>query len=256
MVNKAMMNRNFSRNARFYDRYTAIQSGCAAKILEIIPSIPYENILEIGCGTGTFTELLSNKYPSSRITSIDVSAEMVEVAKEKIGLGNVKFIVADAEDASFEGKFDLIASNASFQWFEDIAGALVAYTNLLKPEGDICFTAYGPETYHELNEVLSIALGDGDWLSARTFASFERVKRALEGNYSGCYSEEKKYKETFGSLLEFFRAVKFSGARGDGFIRKIYLGKVLMKKLEDIYIKKYGDISVTHQVFYCRGRKK
>lgn len=56
------------------------------------------SVLEVGCGIGAQTSILAQRSPDARFTSIDVSAESIAKAKEKIdaaGLTNVKFEQAD-----------------------------------------------------------------------------------------------------------------------------------------------------------------
>lgn len=255
MVNKSIVKRNFSKYAHLYDRYTDIQRKCAEGLISLIPKMRYGKILEIGCGTGTFTKMLHEVFPGATISSVDTSADMINMARDKVGDKNVNFILGDAEDMDFSDKYDLITSNASFQWFEDIASALVAYTGMLNERGLICFSVYGPQTFCELNEVLSTVLSEGNWLSAGTFADKQRIERALDGNYSGVQLKEEIYKEEFQSLLDFLRSVQMSGTRGDGFIRKTFLGKDLLARLEDEYIERFGGITVTHQIFTGIGRK-
>ncbi|CDZ74814.1 methyltransferase [Peptoniphilus sp. ING2-D1G] len=70
---------------------------------EIIP----EKVLEIGCGTGNFTEKLLN---FREITAFDLSDEMLSIAYNKIKAGNVKFIKQDMRNFNFMEKFDIVVS--------------------------------------------------------------------------------------------------------------------------------------------------
>jgi len=65
---------------------------------------PYaESVLEIGCGTGTNLLTLSKKYD---VTGIDISREMLKIARKKIIRGN--FHVHDIRNFDLKKKFDVI----------------------------------------------------------------------------------------------------------------------------------------------------
>lgn len=77
-------------------------------------------ILEIGCGTGYLTQLLCEKFPKAAITAVDLSSGMIELAKEKVREDRISFICGDIEELSIERHYDLIISNATFQWFNSL----------------------------------------------------------------------------------------------------------------------------------------
>jgi len=63
------------------------------------------NLIELGCGTGYFTETLADK--SESIISTDISEEMLSIAREK--LKGFEFQVMDCQDLKFdEGTFDTV----------------------------------------------------------------------------------------------------------------------------------------------------
>ena len=128
---KKAIQARFSRAAASYDSYAVIQKGVARKLaLQIKPKRgirQVRTILEIGCGTGNFTELLATRFPAARITAIDFSPEMVERARAKLENPNIVFLCVEGEkflqDAPRES-YDLVASNGSLQWFANLDKAL------------------------------------------------------------------------------------------------------------------------------------
>ena len=52
-------------------------------------------ILDLGAGTGILTELLYKQHPNSNITLVDLSTEMLNIAKNKFNDKNFKYIEAD-----------------------------------------------------------------------------------------------------------------------------------------------------------------
>ena len=76
----------------------------------------FENprILDLGAGTGLLTQLLYEKHPESEFTLIDLSEEMLNVAKERFSdLINFQYILGDYLATDFNGKYDIIISSLS-----------------------------------------------------------------------------------------------------------------------------------------------
>lgn len=68
------------------------------------------HVLEVGCGVGAQTQLLLKKFPSIKISAVDLSSSQVERARaqlrREISAGRVSFSVADAARLDFpEGSF-------------------------------------------------------------------------------------------------------------------------------------------------------
>jgi cyclopropane fatty-acyl-phospholipid synthase-like methyltransferase len=67
------------------------------------------NILEIGCGIGTFTSLMAKFATKGKIVATDISADSVELAKRKLkGSKNTEFITSDMKDFKHPAKFDFV----------------------------------------------------------------------------------------------------------------------------------------------------
>jgi ubiquinone/menaquinone biosynthesis C-methylase UbiE len=89
------------------------------------------NLLELGCGTGYFTETLANK--SESIISTDISEEMLSIAMEK--LKEFEFQVMDCQDLKFdEETFDTVFMGLVLL-FTQPEKALKESCRVLKPGG-------------------------------------------------------------------------------------------------------------------------
>ena len=85
-----------------------------------------KRIIDIGCGPGNSTKVLQEKWEKAEIIGIDSSSAMIEKAKENYA--GIDFIQYDASsDLSFLGKFDIIFSNAAFQWIPDNHLLIIGY---------------------------------------------------------------------------------------------------------------------------------
>lgn len=251
-MDKETIIKNFSRCAYTYDRYAKVQKCAALELLNLLAEDGIGKILEIGCGTGNYTLLLREKFSSSQIKAIDVSERMIEVASRKIKNKGVNFIVADAETINLNESFDLITSNACFQWFNDLDRAIIKYKNLLKTNGIILFSTFGPDTFCELNLCLEHIFGDMP-LGASNFMGQKEIENILRDNFRKQEVKEDRYEEENSSLSDLLNKIKYTGIRGAGLNGKFSLTPGILKKLEDIYLRKFKHIKATYQVFFCKA---
>jgi ubiquinone/menaquinone biosynthesis C-methylase UbiE len=93
-------------------------------------------VLELGCGTGTFTGDFSRSFPD--LTAIDISDSLLEVAAQRFP--NVKFVNADIHATPFEAMtFDLVVGCSVLHHLE-WDDALKEVFRILRPGGALRFT--------------------------------------------------------------------------------------------------------------------
>lgn len=245
---------NFSRYAHLYDQYASVQNKAASELASSLKSNSISRILELGCGTGNYTLLLREKFKDARIKALDISEEMVGVARNKLKNADIEFMVADAEDIIPGWDFDLVTSNACFQWLNNLDKVLPKYAELLPPGGVVSFSIFGPQTFCELNAVLKSVLEDS--VDSTYFCDRQRLEGILKANFKSVKIKEVCYKESFSDLKGLLEKIKYSGIRGNGLNKKVYFSRGLLEKLEKTYLDKFQEISVTYQVFFCSGEKQ
>ncbi len=102
-----------------------------------------EKILDIGCGSGTFTIKLAKKYPKSRIIGADISEKVIGFAKKEIKkrkIKNVSFIVSGANKIKTNEKFDVVIISHLIEHLENPLGALKEIKSRLKKGGKLFLT--------------------------------------------------------------------------------------------------------------------
>jgi len=258
-MNKSNIAHNFSRYAHLYDQYAAVQNQAAFELAGSLKNNNFSKILELGCGTGNYTLLLWDRFRGARIKALDISEEMICVARNKLKNKDIEFVVADAEkiipDMIDPINFDLITSNACFQWLSDLGKALRGYAKLLRRGGSVNFSIFGPRTFHELDTVLKNVLEESR-LDSAYFCNHDSLKEMLKDNFKSVKINEVCYKESFNSLKGLLEKIKYSGIRGNGLSRKVYFSRGLLTRLEKAYRDRFQEIRATYQVFFCRGEKR
>ena len=98
---------------------------------------PESHVLDIGCGTGTQCDDLSNNV--KQVTGIDISSKLLAIAEQRKAerkIENVEFIETTVFDRRFEpGSFDVVMAFYVLHFFEDIDEAVTRIYDLLKPDG-------------------------------------------------------------------------------------------------------------------------
>jgi malonyl-CoA O-methyltransferase len=252
---KGSIKNNFSRRAHIYDGYANVQCLAANFLIEKTYSRKAERILEIGCGTGNYTALLKERFPGAYILALDNAPDMIRHAEKKIQSGSVEFIVADAEEFAPDGKFDLITSNAAFQWLSDPERAIAGYRGALTEKGALIFSMFGPLTFTELDYSLKEALGSGYSINAARFLLKDRIETILKKYFEKSVVEEKIIKEDFSSLMELLDKIRCTGVRGMGMGNMFLWKKKLLTEAENIYRSRFGKIEASYQIFLCGAVK-
>ena len=98
---------------------------------------PGVHALEIGCGTGVFTQILAQS--GAQLTAIDVSAELLAKARARLGPGTkVEFLEKPLEAFDGDGVFDAIIGSSILHHLE-LAAAWPRIRDLLGPHGRVSF---------------------------------------------------------------------------------------------------------------------
>ncbi len=109
-----------------------------------LSKLTFENVLELGCGTGKNTEWLVQK--ATQVVAVDFSQGMLTVAKAKIKANNVFFIQADiTKNWDFiDQTFDLITCNLILEHIENLHFMFQQATKKLKNGGQFFISELHP----------------------------------------------------------------------------------------------------------------
>lgn len=94
-------------------------------------------VLDLGCGSGWATRLMAHDARAGRVVGIDISDEMVQLARESsASFSNVEFRVASAERLPFaNSEFTHAFSMESLYYYEDMHSALKEIARVLDERG-------------------------------------------------------------------------------------------------------------------------
>ncbi|MFS4096896.1 methyltransferase domain-containing protein [Streptomyces sp. AF1A] len=114
----------------------------------LAPLGPFEDGLDLCCGTGAGTEVLAGLCRRS-VTGVDFSAGMLDVARRRVrpaGGPGVAWVRGDARALPFTAAFDLVVSFGAFGHFlpRELPGLFAQVHSVLRPGGDFAFPVLAP----------------------------------------------------------------------------------------------------------------
>ena len=131
-------------------------SPFSVEIIGHIAPAPTDNILDIGCGTGDLSTDLARLTPGGQIVGLDISAPLLETARNRdkdAPLPNLSFSLGDASTWQPNASVDGVVSRFGVMFFERPEAAFENIRNMLKPGGRMVFAAWA-------------SMEENEWVSA------------------------------------------------------------------------------------------
>lgn len=104
------------------------------KALNMLSNYPIHHLLDIATGTGDFAIMAKKMISPFRITAVDLSPQMLDVARKKNGIESIQFVEGDSENLIFESNtFDGATVAFGVRNFETLQKGLKEIHRVLKP---------------------------------------------------------------------------------------------------------------------------
>ena len=160
--------RAFSRASASYDAAAALQHEVESRLLESLDyledRVP-DTILDLGCGPGHAAAAMRKRWPRARVIAMDLALPMLQQARPRSGWGALPWnplqkpvdrINADARALPLaDASVDVLFCNLCVQWIGDLSAAFAGFRRVLKPEGLLLVSTFGPDTLQELREAFA-----------------------------------------------------------------------------------------------------
>ena len=151
------------------------------------------NILELGCGWGSLTFFMANKFPKAKITAVSNSNDQRKFIENKCkqkGIENIHVITCDMNDFDTDKKFDRVVSIEMFEHMRNYKVLLNKISNWLNDSGKLFVHIFSHNSMvypYEDN-------GPGDWMSREFFSGGLMPSHDLLLNFQEDLKIEKYWK--------------------------------------------------------------
>ncbi|MDP9043652.1 MAG: cyclopropane-fatty-acyl-phospholipid synthase family protein [Pseudomonadota bacterium] len=128
-----------------------------------------QDILELGCGWGSLTLWIAERYRGSRITAVSNSNSQrahIEAQAAARGLTNVKVLTRDVNDFDTPDRYDRVVSVEMFEHLRNWPAAFARVASWLRPEGKFFMHVFA----HREAPYPFVERDASDWMSRHFFS--------------------------------------------------------------------------------------
>jgi len=152
-------------------------------VLEKMRLGPTDNVLDLGCGAGWLSRQISRSVPEGRVVGMDISDEMIRVARRtSVDHDNLLFVAGEVAAIPWEPNFftHVISVESSYYWPNPTAGVKEIY-RVLRPDGAawILINYYRDNPHcHQWGELLAVPthlFSAEEWADLFRAAGFAQV---------------------------------------------------------------------------------
>lgn len=233
LMNKDLIKKRFSKSLKTYNDNAHAQNQMARRLVYEVNN-NFKSVLELGCGTGFVTsEIFSDELEC--YDAIDIVKGCEKYTKnlsEKIN-----FICDDIETYTPTRNYDLIISNATIQWIENLTEFIDKYMKYLNSDGVFGFTLFGKDNYIELKSFVDSGL---------KYYSTDEIKTLFK-KYKIKLLKEEIITLEFSNVKEVLYHIKNTGVNA---LNETRWSKSDLIKFEKEYPKKDDKITLTYNPIY------
>jgi malonyl-CoA O-methyltransferase len=140
--------KSFGSASASYDISARLQRYCGKHLMPWLPNRNDLTALDLGAGTGFFTDLLASRY--QQVLGLDISKNMLRFAKDNRSEA-ISWLEADAYKIPLQdNSIDFVYSNLMIQWCDPLDLVLDEVMRVLKPGGLFVFSTLVDGTLFEL----------------------------------------------------------------------------------------------------------
>lgn len=149
----------FTETASDYEDAVRFNIEGAQRLVLSIPPGRYDDVLDVGCGTGWASQAVIDRFRPARITGVDPAEGMLQQFQAKLGgIEEVEITLAQADVESMpvpDESVDLVICSMAYHWFPRKWEAAAAMARALRPGGVIAILMSGRGGEQAYRDVIS-----------------------------------------------------------------------------------------------------
>jgi malonyl-CoA O-methyltransferase len=242
----------FNSAASNYNDNAFLQNEIASRLAEKLKviSIKPQTIIDLGSGTGLLSNKTAEIFPNANLICVDFAQQSLLKNSQ-----NLK-VCANAYELPFaSNSVEFIVSNLMMQWCADLKALFNECFRVLKPEGLILFTTFGPDTLKELKRSWSAV---DNSTHVNNFIDMHDIgDQMLQSGFQSPIMEMENITLTYEKVLDLMHDLKSIGAQNVGNRSKALTGKTKFKKMIEMYesYRTDGKLPATYEVIYGHAWK-
>jgi trans-aconitate 2-methyltransferase len=118
-----------------YLRFAGERARPFAELLTRVEAVAPRTVVDLGCGDGSVTASLAQRWPGARVTGVDSSPSMLAAAAAHAVPGRLDFMAGDLRDWRPDGPVDVLVSNAALHWVPGHGPLVSRWADHLAPGG-------------------------------------------------------------------------------------------------------------------------
>lgn len=261
---KQHISARFHAAAPTYDLQPGVQPAVAERVADMVSAsncLQYGDsprILEVGCGTGSLTALLTARYPHTKILAVDIAPSMIEQARKRLGAPEqVTWETSDVQHLEIEpGSLSLITSSSALHWVQPLQPALEKLAGGLKPNGKLICGLMVEGTLAELRS-LRREIAPQKTAGVELPGKDHVIGAMLAAGFNVTTAHDKELIARYPSATDFLRALNRQGVTGGLYAPHQRLNRSELKQLMDEYETQYahpeGGVIATYRVLFAEA---
>lgn len=143
------------------------EAGITEAVLGLAAARAGERVLDVGCGAGSTTLALRERVGAGgAVTGIDISAQLLAVARARAAGTDITFVEGDASKQAFRPEHELVFSRFGVMFFAEPVSAFANILRAAAPGGRLAFVCWR-------------TIDDNPWMTAPMAAARELVPGAV-----------------------------------------------------------------------------
>ncbi len=236
--------KQFEKSMKDYDKNATVQDLMASKLVIELLKIgnEFENILELGSGTGLLSKRIAKDLKFKHFYAND----LVDKSKSYVQkfIPHASFLAGNALKIKPPRKVELVISNAMFQWFDNLDKAFEILRLSMTTGAVLAFTTFSPANFKEITEITGLTL---------KYKSKKEIEEILASHgFEVLYSEDFYEVMKFNTPLELLAHMKNTGV--NSLSEKTWTVKKV-KDFCDKFSKKYPTPTLTYSPIIIIAKK-